>query len=378
MRLTSVRLGTSADVEAAVEVYVSSNTARRGGDWPHRDQRVAQVSARLRDADGWFLLAERGTQPVGMVAVVPYLTADGDGPPVPGVSFMSLLFVIPQLWGQGIGGRLVDAAVEEARRRGSREMRLWTDEENNERAHRLYLGHGFAHSGRTWMHDTGPVAEWIGNLHARVSTGISGSEHRRPGETAVLREIYLGQVWTARPATVVADSDELVALYLPPGTRWQRPADPATGEWMRMHHGRWELREAEGIGARSLHLMEPCTAHAIHLWWWPPNWRFGGWYVNLQEPLRRSDIGFDTLDNMLDVVIDPDRSWYWKDEDELAEAVRIGFVTQPWANDVRREGERVIRRVERDERPFSDGWENWLPDPNWPMPSLPAVWKDAR
>ncbi|MBL0345175.1 MAG: DUF402 domain-containing protein [Anaerolineales bacterium] len=42
------------------------------------------------------------------------------------------------------------------------------------------------------------------------------------------------------------------------------------------------------------------------------------WYVNLQEPIRRTPIGFDTMDHTLDIVINPDMSeWKWKDDDEF-------------------------------------------------------------
>ena len=42
------------------------------------------------------------------------------------------------------------------------------------------------------------------------------------------------------------------------------------------------------------------------------------WYVNLQEPIRHTPIGFDTMDHTLDIVIYPDMSeWKWKDEDEF-------------------------------------------------------------
>lgn len=194
------------------------------------------------------------------------------------------------------------------------------------------------------------------------------------GETAVLREVSQGRVWTARPLTVVADDEEGVALYLPQGMRWQRPADPVSGRWMRLRHGPWTLRESELTGGRLLHLLQPGAAHAIHLWWLAPDWRFAGWYVNLQEPFRRSPIGFDTLDNMLDIVIEPDRSWHWKDEDEVREAVRLGRVTRQWAAELRREGERVIGRLERNEAPFNAGWETWTPDPEWNLPVLPAAW----
>jgi len=45
------------------------------------------------------------------------------------------------------------------------------------------------------------------------------------------------------------------------------------------------------------------------------------------------------------------------------------------ADEVRREGERVIARLEARRPPFCDGWESWQPDPGWPIPELPAEWE---
>ena len=44
-----------------------------------------------------------------------------------------------------------------------------------------------------------------------------------------------------------------------------------------------------------------------------------GWYVNFQEPYRRTERGIETMDLALDIIAEPDRSsWRWKDEDEFA------------------------------------------------------------
>ncbi len=147
---------------------------------------------------------------------------------------------------------------------------------------------------------------------------------------------------------------------------------------MRMPATEWALEDAVWERARWLQLLEPGAAHAIHLWWLAPDWQFAGWYVNLQEPFLRTELGLDYMDHMLDIVIDPDLSWRWKDEDEIAEAVSIGLVTQDWADEVRREGERVIGRLEARQSPFRDGWEHWRPDPDWPLPELPEGWDDIR
>jgi hypothetical protein len=126
--------------------------------------------------------------------------------------------------------------------------------------------------------------------------------------------------------------------------------------------------------AQALHLLMPDIGHSVHLWWLPPDWRFGGWYINLQESIRSTRLGYDSMDQLLDVVIDPDLTWRWKDEDELAEAVELGVMTEAQATAVRSEGERAIERLEARESPFCDGWETWRPDPAWTPPALPDGW----
>ena len=143
-----------------MDVYVRSNLARRKGVWPNQASRVEVVSRRLADSQGWFLLAEDDGDAVGMVEAVPLVGDDGEDP-VPGGWFVSLLFVVPERWGEGIGGALLDAALDEATRRGGSQIRLWTDEHDNERAHRLYRSRGFTPSGRTVDSDERDTAgEW--------------------------------------------------------------------------------------------------------------------------------------------------------------------------------------------------------------------------
>lgn len=64
----------------------------------------------------------------------------------PGLCHVSLVFVAPDAWGQGIGARLMDALLEEARLRGYTRSQLWTHE-TNLRARRLYASRGFALTG---------------------------------------------------------------------------------------------------------------------------------------------------------------------------------------------------------------------------------------
>ncbi|HEX9417400.1 MAG TPA: hypothetical protein VF895_11930 [Gaiellaceae bacterium] len=74
--------------------------------------------------------------------------------------------------------------------------------------------------------------------------------------------------------------------------------------------------------------------------------------------------GFDYFDQKLDIVIEPDGTVRWKDQDELAEAASLGLVD---AEEVWAEARRVIANP-----PFPTGWEDWRPDPRWEPRRLPA------
>lgn len=142
------RRGNAADVDAAVSVYERSNLARRQGVWPRRALRVEQVRAHLRDPGSWFLLAYDGPAVVAMACAEALREGDASGPVVPGGCFLNLLFVIPERWGEGIGGAILDAVLAEAKRRDYSRIHLWTGEDN-ERSHRLYSSRGFSPTGRT-------------------------------------------------------------------------------------------------------------------------------------------------------------------------------------------------------------------------------------
>jgi len=166
MRAIEVRPGTGADVDDAVSVCERSNLARRQGNWSSRPGRVAQITASLHDAAGhdtasWFLVGRDGTEAVAMAFVHPFRADGGSGDVIAGTWFLSLIYVVPERWGTGIGGRLLDAVIDEAKRRGGHHMYLWTHEHQNERAQRLYRSRSFAPTGRTMHDEEGqPIGEW--------------------------------------------------------------------------------------------------------------------------------------------------------------------------------------------------------------------------
>jgi hypothetical protein len=206
-----------------------------------------------------------------------------------------------------------------------------------------------------------------------------------PGEPAVYRHVERGRAIGAFPVNVVADTDELVALYMPGGlvVKWPHVDGRHIRELplARRFTSEWHAGDHEWRGHGVLFLSRPGDAHGTWLLWDGEEQgerTFSCWYVNLEDPLRRTPIGFDSRDHTLDVVVAPDRSWSWKDEDELEAAVEHGWHSADEAAAIRAEGLRVVERIERWEPPFSDGWERWRPDPDWPVPSLPAGWDGVK
>lgn len=219
------------------------------------------------------------------------------------------------------------------------------------------------------------------------------------GDQIVLR--FVGHddgVLIGHPQIVVEDSEARVVLFQP------------AGRLVENHRYTPQNARSEAIpfGQLGNHRVLPATyeppldlvrviprdaAHAIELHFAfsgqpsPPNF---GWTgadgalrgikINLQTPLRRTAIGFDTTDNSLDVVMRRDLRWSWKDLEQMQARV-AGRLTYPAeAAAFIEEAVRVIAAIEHRRSPFSDAeleaWAAWTPDQGWPAPSLPSGWHE--
>ena len=188
-----------------------------------------------------------------------------------------------------------------------------------------------------------------------------------PADRIVLRYLCRDRILHALPMRVVEWGPRRIALWISSQTVCRRPPRKLTFE--ERASGRWPLVErpwSEDVGTLLLH--EFGRAHSIWLFW-RDDGSFTGWYVNLERPWRPTPVGFDTHDEVLDVMIDVDGGWRWQDEDELEEAKAVGLLDDEDGARIRREGERVIA-----EWPFPTGWEEWRPDPGWPLCELPNGW----
>lgn len=195
-----------------------------------------------------------------------------------------------------------------------------------------------------------------------------------PSDIVVMRGVWKGKLWWVCPVYVVQDTHELLALYWPVGTPTRSPIRrPTVRDEL---DNRIELENRNWTDNDVLSLTPHGAAYALYVMWEASTRKMRCWYVNLQEPLRQTRIGFDTMDHMLDIVISPDRTkWRWKDEDEFSEAEAIGVYSHAKVSSIRAEGERVIAIMHANASPFCDGWEDWTPPAEWTIPKFPDGWE---
>jgi hypothetical protein len=193
----------------------------------------------------------------------------------------------------------------------------------------------------------------------------------RRGDVVVLREVWHGRVFEARPTIVVQDDPDQAMFFLPGGVSCGLPIGD-DGKELRLPDRPWRLEVRPRGDQPILSFAWPDAPYSVLLWTADQR---RVWYVNLQDPLERTPIGFDSVDHALDVVVELDRSsWRWKDEEELAEAVRDGLFSEVEAADFYAWGARAVDRIVSREAPFDRDWDDWAPDPGWPVPELPDGW----
>jgi hypothetical protein len=168
-------------------------------------------------------------------------------------------------------------------------------------------------------------------------------------------------VWQAHAWFVVSDEEELLVLFAPIGAEAWFPDYPIPRD-------EWTLKRSP-FQVNMLLLVRPGAGHSTTLLW-DADWTLREWYVNFERPLRpRTPVGFDYIDQALDLVCYPDGRWELLDEDELEEALERGVLTEDDAAEAHADAERIVAAW-----PFPTGWEDWRPDPGWEIPTLPAGW----
>ncbi|HZP73104.1 MAG TPA: DUF402 domain-containing protein [Gaiellaceae bacterium] len=178
-----------------------------------------------------------------------------------------------------------------------------------------------------------------------------------PGDVVLRREVRNeGWAWLEVPVVVVCDTGELLATYVATGTPFTFPSGPEPHPWA----GR---KAWQGHGV--LMLQRPRDAYAVWVFWHGPEREFRSWYLNLQEPFRRTAEGYDTQDLELDLILHPDGRVERKDEELLDVRVAEGRFTQDQANEIRRSAQRIEAELAARGQWWDASWALWEPEPHW-------------
>lgn len=209
----------------------------------------------------------------------------------------------------------------------------------------------------------------------------------RRGEPVLRRHFQgerLSRYWLGH---VAADDEHGLWLWVPPGAAYgdlgaadgRHLRDLDFAEWPRIPK-RFDTTPWRG---RML-MLHPREGNYSAWLFFAADGSFQRWYVNLELPATRwrdaTAAGIDTVDYDLDVIVRPDLTWYWKDEEEFVHRLRYPDVY--WVDDeaaVRAEGERLIKLAEAGQFPFDGTMTDFRPDPAWPVPdTLPTGWDRPR
>lgn len=203
-----------------------------------------------------------------------------------------------------------------------------------------------------------------------------------PGTSVVWRSRPNGEVGYVFGCLVLIDEPEVVAVVQSTGSPiMRRIAERGGPNGRSLIPGTWNGSREQGHWERppAVRLHPVGRGYAVIRTWLAHDERFDGWYVNLEQPWRRTPVGFDTRDDVLDVTVSDDLSeWQLKDADELEFAVEVGVIAAEEAESIHTAAESAIDDITRRAWPFNDtAWRDAPPSHTLQTATLPDAWDAA-
>jgi Protein of unknown function (DUF402) len=171
------------------------------------------------------------------------------------------------------------------------------------------------------------------------------------------REVVRGSPHLIYPVRVVEDAGDRLTVFLASGT----PISSPRGSWPWSDEGHpWAARGRwEGHGV--LQMLSAVEPFSTWVFWEGEERSLDCWYINLQEPFRRTRDGIDSQDLELDFVVAPDGSWWKKDDDLLDVWVKNGRWSADQVAGIREVGARVETELRAGQRWWDERWASWEP-----------------
>jgi len=201
----------------------------------------------------------------------------------------------------------------------------------------------------------------------------------KPGDVVLWRGIFNNRVWHVQPTIVVKDSPDELVLTLLPGTECiaeeSYPKGKKQGKrWWDFKNFDWNLTKYAWRTNRLLILFEKEKYYSTMFFWSNDTGKFLCYYLNFQLPYERNCDGIDTLDLDLDIVVNPDFSFEWKDVDDYQKAIVHGLIAPEWVQGIEDSKPEIFEKLEKRKYPFDGSWLDWKPDFSWEPPKLPENW----
>ena len=186
----------------------------------------------------------------------------------------------------------------------------------------------------------------------------------KAGDTCVRREVWRGHPWMALAANVIEDGPDLLAIHVPVGAPFRFVDEHPLG----IHP--WRSASAWS-GQDIVMVQRPGDAYSV--------WFFGDvLYINLQDPLQRSAVGFDTFDHELDILVWPAGTWSFKDDEKLEHCVELGRFDKKQIADIREQGALIGALIDSGLAWWTElhtDYRTWIPPTSFPVPVLPSDWQ---
>lgn len=191
------------------------------------------------------------------------------------------------------------------------------------------------------------------------------------GSELVVRDVWKGRVWDAVAVVVVHHDDDWLVDHQAVGSVLLGRTCRGRAKLDALEQLEWSVAPTV-VTEPGINFYRRDGWSRIGMAWSSDYAEFRGWYVNLQQPLRPSRLGFDTMDLILDVRISPSGKWAWKDEDDFHEAIDRDILGREVDAILRGEVEQVLRLLGAAQGPFDPRWQEWRPPVGMPIPTLPT------
>lgn len=201
------------------------------------------------------------------------------------------------------------------------------------------------------------------------------------GTTITAEERWQDLLWSAVPHRVISSEPDELVSYVPTGaiaTRASNRGLPGTQNLTR------DERKLLALRTRNVRVVEvpeapdklficrPGRWSRVILGWDHDTGAFRGWYVNFELPAEPTPTGTATMDLVVDLWVNPDRTWHWKDREDFRSVLDDHTLDPGIQEQIDAETDQLLGELQSRSGPFADHWLDFRPEPGWSTPTLPA------